>query len=166
MASSRLLITIFSVLFLALALATTVASHKDKKVVVVVEGVVYCQACERQGSWSLSGAHTIGGATVSVVCKNHKDRAIYYKVFKADANGYFYAPLEGFKMGHYILDHPLHSCKVKLVASPLESCSLLSNVNYGLYGAPLRFENKVLHDKNYEAVVYSAGPVAFRRNQC
>ncbi|XP_027368520.1 non-classical arabinogalactan protein 30-like [Abrus precatorius] len=138
----------------------------EKKIEVVVEAMLYCQRCDNFGTWSLSGAKPIPSAKVSVTCKNHKGQVSYYKVFETDQNGYLYAQLEGFKMQHYILDHPLHSCYVKPVWSPLESCNLLSNVNYALNGAPLRYENKRLHASNYEAVIYAAGPLAFRPSDC
>ncbi|XAR65964.1 hypothetical protein NMG60_11011984 [Bertholletia excelsa] len=138
----------------------------ERKVNIAVEGIVYCQKCEHFGSWSLDGAEPIAEAKVSVICKDHRNRVSYYKAFKTDANGYFYAQLEGFKMRHYLLDHPLTSCKVRLVSSPLKSCNLLSNVNYGLNGSPLRYENKRLLGENYEAVIYAAGPVAFRPSHC
>lgn len=138
----------------------------EKKIDVVVETTVYCQSCEHSGTWSLIGAKPVPSAKVSVTCKSHKGHVSYYKVFQTDKNGYLYAPLEGFKMQNYILDHPLHSCYVKPVWSPLESCSLLSNVNYGLNGARLRYENKRLHGSNYEAVIYAASPLAFHPSDC
>ncbi|XP_052200257.1 non-classical arabinogalactan protein 30-like [Diospyros lotus] len=137
---------------------------------VVVEGVVYCQSCERYGTWSLSGAHPIPAATISVICKDYRNRVSYYKAFKTDQNGYFYALLQGFKMSpsYSLLDHPLTSCKVKLVSSPLQTCNLLSNLNYGINGSPLRYESKkFIARNNYNAVVvYSAGPLAFRPAHC
>ncbi|KAL5537318.1 hypothetical protein UlMin_044844 [Ulmus minor] len=172
MARTQLIIFISSLLILPLAFPST-AAYKDvsekpveKKVDVVVEGVVYCQSCERFGTWSLTGAKTIPSAKVSVICKSHKGQVSFYKAFEADETGYFYGELDGFTISHALLDHPLQSCKVKLVSSPDENCRLLSNVNYGMYGAPLRFENKRLMGSNYEAVVYSAGPLAFRPNHC
>ncbi|MED6156797.1 hypothetical protein PIB30_017791 [Stylosanthes scabra] len=160
---------VLSTLFLILAIATcSIEANKDGPE-VVVEAMVYCQSCDHIGTWSLSEAKAVGSAKVSVTCKNQKGQVFYYKVFDTDKNGYLYAQLEGFKMQHYILDHPLHSCYVKLVWSPLESCGLLSNVNYGLSGAPLRYENKRLHGgggSNYEAVIYAAGPLAFRPTNC
>ncbi|KAK7320582.1 hypothetical protein VNO77_30199 [Canavalia gladiata] len=139
---------------------------REKKIDVVVEAMIYCQSCEHFGTWALSGAKPIPSAKVSVTCKNHKGHVSYYKVFETDQNGYLYAQLEGFKMQHYILDHPLHSCYVKPVWSPLENCNLLSNVNYALNGAPLRYENKRLRGSNYDAVIYAAGPLAFRPFDC
>ncbi|KAI3908510.1 hypothetical protein MKX01_009312 [Papaver californicum] len=139
---------------------------EDRKVSVVVEGVVYCQSCKAAGTWSLTGAKAIEYAKVSVVCKDHKGRVSFYKIFNTDVNGYFYAELEGFKMDHYILDHPLHSCGVHLVSSPLSHCNKLTNINYGINGSPLRYENKRLFGTHYEAVVYAAGPLAFSPAQC
>ncbi|GAB2233032.1 hypothetical protein Droror1_Dr00002245 [Drosera rotundifolia] len=133
---------------------------------VVVEGVVYCQSCNHSGTWSLLGAAPIPKARVSVICKNYKNRVSYYNVFTTSDNGYFYANLVGYGMMHSLLDHPLHSCIVKLVSSPMENCNAFSNINYGINGAPLRNENKRLLGSNYEAVVYTAGPLAFRPYQC
>ncbi|KAL0402943.1 UNVERIFIED_CONTAM: hypothetical protein Sradi_1935100 [Sesamum radiatum] len=167
MASAQL-ITVIPLLFLAIH---TIAAHEppkpaEKTVDVVVEGVVYCQSCNSYGSWSLTGAKPIESAMVSVICKDHRNRVSFYKAFATDGNGYFYAELKGFRMSHYFLDHPLQACRVKLVASPVESCNVLSNVNYGLYGAPLRYEEKRVVGSNYEAVVYAAGPLAFRPAHC
>ncbi|KAF4380110.1 hypothetical protein CsatB_010010 [Cannabis sativa] len=173
MASHQFIILISTLLLLPLAFPSIAASEyvpakpMEKEVSVVVEGVVYCQSCDQFGSWSLTGAKPIPSAKVSVVCKNYRGQVSYYKSFEADNEGYFYAQLDGFQMSHDLLDHPLQSCKVKLVSSPDEKCNLLSNINYGMYGAPLRFEDKVLRGgKHYEAVIYAAGPLAFRPNDC
>ncbi|KAK6932978.1 hypothetical protein RJ641_035872 [Dillenia turbinata] len=159
---------------LLLAFAFSSAATEDylpskpitKKPDVGVEGMVYCQSCKHFGTWSLTDAKPIQGAKVSVICKDYKDRVTYYKTCETDKNGYFYAQLDGFKMSHLLLDHPLHSCHVKLVSSPDQGCNLLSNINNALYGAPLRYENKRLVGEIYEAVVYAAGPVAFRPSHC
>ncbi|KAF8036870.1 hypothetical protein BT93_C2558 [Corymbia citriodora subsp. variegata] len=137
-----------------------------KPVEIVVEGMVYCQSCKYFGTWSLDEAKPVGSAKVSVVCKNYKNRVTYYKTFQTEESGYFFAELKGYEMSHPVLDHPLHACRVKLVSSPLEGCNLLSNINYGMYGAPLRYEDKTLYRKEYEAVVYAAGPLAFRPSYC
>ncbi|CAK9173519.1 unnamed protein product [Ilex paraguariensis] len=171
MAMSKLTIVI-SLLLLSMAFPSITASEElptktvEKRVVVVVEGMVYCQKCEHFGTWSLAGAEPVPASKISVICKDHKNRVSYYKAFETDAHGYFYAQLEGFKMSHYLLDHPLHSCHVNLVSSPLKTCNLLSNVNYGLNGSPLRYENKSLQGNNYEVVVFAAGPLAFRPSHC
>ncbi|XP_058787613.1 non-classical arabinogalactan protein 30 [Vicia villosa] len=162
--------SIVSFFLLLVAFTYTQASEnvpytREKKIDVVVETTVYCQTCEHSGTWSLIGAKPIPSAKVSITCKSHKGHVSFYKVFETDKNGYLYAPLEGFKMQH-ILDHPLHSCFVKPLWSPLESCVLLSNVNYGLNGSPLRYESKRLHGSKYEAVIYAAGPLAFHPPDC
>ncbi|XP_059315636.1 non-classical arabinogalactan protein 30-like [Lycium ferocissimum] len=133
---------------------------------VVIEGMIYCQSCDTYGSWSLSGAKPIASAKVSVICKDHKKRVNFYKAFEANTYGYFYAELQGFKMGHSYLDHPLHSCRVKLVSSPQENCNVFSNINYGLNGAPLRFDDKVIDRSDYKAVIYTVSPLAFRPTYC
>lgn len=148
-----------------LVFPTITAAHPEKKIEVVVEGIVYCQSCEAAGTWSLTGAKPIPAAKVSVICKNHKDQVSYYKAFETDGNGYFYAQLDGYTI-HSLFDHPLQACYVKLVSSPLENCNLLTNVNKGLYGAPLRYENKKFYGKDYLTVIYAAGPVAFRPDHC
>ncbi|KAJ9539816.1 hypothetical protein OSB04_026322 [Centaurea solstitialis] len=165
MANKQFLTTIAILLPLAF-LAAAATAHREDNATAVVEGMVYCQSCKYFGSWSLTGAEPISAAKVSVICKNHKKRVSYYNTFETDKSGYFHAELKDFKMTHYLLDHPLHACHVKLVSSPLQTCNLLSNVNNGISGSPLRFENKVFYGKNYEAVVYAAGPLAFRPTDC
>ncbi|KAF8397232.1 hypothetical protein HHK36_016142 [Tetracentron sinense] len=167
MATQRLIFVIPLLLILSMAFASANAyeAAEEKKVDVVVEGMVYCQSCEHVGTGSLTGAKPIP-AKVSVICKDHKDQVSFYKVFATNGNGYFYAQLEGFKMNHYFLDHPLHSCNVELVSSPLPRCNLISKVNSGTNGSPLRYENKKLFGNKYEAVVYAAGPLAFHPAHC
>ncbi|CAI0415705.1 unnamed protein product [Linum tenue] len=178
MAPSHLIITIFSLLLLlntisaepqyhhhpAAAAATTPPPKIQSD--VVVEGVVYCQSCHNAGSWSLTGARPVPSARVSVTCVNSRRHVSFYRTYQADEHGYFYAQLVGLKLSHGILDHPLQACKVKLVSSPLESCNVRTNLNYGIDGARLRFESKVLRSASYEAVVYAAGPLAFRPSEC
>lgn len=172
MAHSQFIILISSLLLFPLAFPITAAyddaptKPAEKKIEVVVEGIVYCQSCDTFGSWSLSGAEPIPSAKLSVICKRHDEEVSFYKVFETDSKGYFYAALEGFKMINSLVDHPLQSCHVKPVSSPCENCNQLSNVNYGLNGSPLRYEKKILKGKNYEAVVYAAGPLAFRPARC
>ncbi|KAI5670451.1 hypothetical protein M9H77_10815 [Catharanthus roseus] len=163
---------IASLLLLSLVYTTISAYEKvptkpvEKHLDIVIEGVVFCQSCHSYGSWSLKGAKPISKALVSVICKDHKKRVSFYKAFETDAHGYFYAKLDGFKMSNPFLDHPLHSCRVKLVSSPQEDCNFLTNVNYGLNGSPLRYEGKGLSGSAYEAIVYAAGPLAFRPTHC
>ncbi|XP_059301986.1 non-classical arabinogalactan protein 30-like [Lycium ferocissimum] len=170
MASSQLVLIASLLLAVAFPLITAYgkapAKSTEKTSQVVVEGMVYCQSCDNYGSWSLSGAKPIAAAKVSIICKNHMRRVSFYKAFQTDKNGYLFAPLEGFKMGNSYLDHPLHSCRVKLVDSPLKNCDVFTNVNYGITGAPLRFLDKTLRRSNYEAVIYAAGPFAFRPAYC
>ncbi|TXG50074.1 hypothetical protein EZV62_025949 [Acer yangbiense] len=161
------LLVLFSLAFASVSAEGYVPTPTvEKKVDVVVEGMVYCQSCKYLGSWSLSEAKPLSSAKVSVICNNGKDQINYYKAFSTNENGYFYAQLEGFKMNSCIWEHPLQSCHVRLVSSPLENCSLISNINNGMYGAPLRFEKKKLVGSNYEAAIYAAGPLAFRPTDC
>ncbi|MBA0841718.1 hypothetical protein Goarm_004201 [Gossypium armourianum] len=159
----------FFILLLPLAFPSAFsyeANPQPKKTQVVIEGMVYCQSCDNYGSWSLSKAKPIASAKVSVICKNQRGQVSYYKASETDGNGYFFAELQGFEMSHLLLDHPLQSCVVKLVESPLEGCNVLSNINYGLYGSPLRYENKRFYRKDYDVVIYAAGPLAFRPAHC
>ncbi|GAB2299320.1 hypothetical protein Dimus_033395 [Dionaea muscipula] len=173
------IIAIFTLLLLGLTLPSshgesiTVQTTKyPSKIVpelaidIVVEGMVYCQSCNQSGTWSLHEAAPIPGARVSVICKNYKDRVSYYNVFTTTSQGYLYANLKGYQTTHPLLDHPLQSCIVKLVSSPLENCNAFSNINFGISGAALRPEKKILIGSNYQAVVYTAGPLAFRPYQC
>lgn len=155
--------TQLSILLLILAFMS-ISAHEN--INVVVEGMVYCQSCEHNGTHSLIDAEPIPAAKVNVICTDHENKVGFNKAFETDAHGYFYAQLVGFKMSHYFLDHPLHSCLVKLVLSPLTNCNVVSNVNYGLTGAALRYENKWLSGKNYKAAIYAAGPLAFRPAHC
>ena len=168
----------FSVLVILIASATlangyspptpppTTVYPAPKTVEAAVEGMVYCQSCDKFGSWSLAGAEAIAGAKISVICKNHRQQVSFYKVFQTDSYGHFYGELKGLKMTPHFLDHPLHACRAKLVSSPREDCNLFSNINNALDGASLRYEEKRLKWKNYEAVVYAAGPLAFRPDHC
>ncbi|MQL69232.1 hypothetical protein Taro_001486 [Colocasia esculenta] len=126
-------------------------------------GVVYCQSCERVGTWSLTGAKPLPSAKVSVSCIDNKNRVRFYESFQTDGNGYFYAPLQGLDLkGSPAALQPLRACKVRLVSSADPKCNLLTNVNYGIAGAPLREANET----SYEVVLYSAGPLAFRPAYC
>ncbi|GMI80895.1 proline-rich protein-like 1 [Hibiscus trionum] len=166
MAAAHLSLLLSSLLLLPLALAAYEPVPQEKKTEVVVEGMVYCQSCDNYGSWSLSKAEPVASAKVSVVCKNQRGQVSFYKAFETDPKGFFFAELQGYEMSHSLLDHPLQSCVVKLIGSPLESCNVMSNVNYGLYGSPLRYESKRLYRKDYDVVIYAAGPLAFRPANC
>ncbi|KAK1265014.1 hypothetical protein QJS04_geneDACA023563 [Acorus gramineus] len=132
---------------------------------IVVEGMVYCQSCARAGSWSLTDSKNISTAKVGVACKDSKNHRIrYYKSFQTNHNGYFYAELKGLDVS--AKDNALHACTVHLLSSADPRCNVPTNVNYGIYGAPLHDEQKRLYGKYYEAVIYAAGPFAFRPKVC
>ncbi|MQL69225.1 hypothetical protein Taro_001489 [Colocasia esculenta] len=135
----------------------------EEEVAVAVQGVVYCQSCERVGTWSLTGAKPLPSAKVSVSCIDNTNRVRFYESFKTDGNGYFYAPLQGLDLkGSPTALQPLRACKVRLLSSADPKCNLLTNVNYGIAGAPLREANET----SYEVLLYSAGPLAFRPAYC
>ncbi|KGN50679.1 non-classical arabinogalactan protein 30 [Cucumis sativus] len=165
MSTKNLLSLSFLLLLLHIASADPVRlPHKPLS--MAIEGLVYCQNCKKIGTWSLTEAKPISGAKISVICKNHNDQVKFYKVYQTNKDGYFYAELVGYQMNHPVLDHPLQACKVKPVSSPLSDCNLLTNLNYGLTGAPLRFEKKFVVGTNYRAAVYAAGPLAFHPQKC
>ncbi|XP_043696488.1 non-classical arabinogalactan protein 30 [Telopea speciosissima] len=171
MANQQLITVLSLLLLLPLAFTSVAAGHVEylpleTNIDVAVEGTVYCQSCDHHGTWSLTKAEPIPAANVSIICKDHKNRVSFYKVSTTDKSGYFYEILKGFTMKHYILDHPLHGCTVHPVSSPLANCRLVTNINYGLDGASFRYEDKRLFGTNYEAVVYTAGPLAFRPAHC
>ncbi|KAE8712019.1 sorting and assembly machinery component 50-like protein B-like [Hibiscus syriacus] len=128
--------------------------------------MVYCQSSDSYGSVSLSKAEPIASAKVSAVCKNQRGQVNFYKAFETDPKDYFFAEFQGYEMSHSLLDHPLQSCVVNLVGSPLVSCNVISNVNNSLLGSPLRYQSKRLHRKDYDVVIYAAGPLAFRPPHC
>ncbi|XP_058075762.1 non-classical arabinogalactan protein 30-like [Magnolia sinica] len=166
LASFPSLLFLFFLAFTAFQ-STQASYEKEKKAVMsAVEGVVYCQSCTHVGTSSLIDAKPILSAKVGVTCKDHKGNLSFFKVFVTDPNGYFYAPLHGFKIEHSYLDHPLQSCTVHLLSSPHPSCNVPSNVNSGLVGSPLRYERKRLSRKDYEMVLYAAGPLAFHPSDC
>ncbi|GMN41247.1 hypothetical protein TIFTF001_010468 [Ficus carica] len=82
MARNQLIILISSLLLLPLAFPSTAAKEDvptkpvEKTADVVVEGVVYCQGCDRFGTWSLTGAEPIPSAKVSVICKNYRGQVL------------------------------------------------------------------------------------------
>ncbi|XP_038893345.1 non-classical arabinogalactan protein 30 [Benincasa hispida] len=165
MSAKNLLSLSLLLLLLCIAAADT-TRPAYKPISVAIEGLVYCQSCQKLGTWSLSGAKAISGAKISVICKNHNNQVNFYKVYETNKDGYFYAELVGYKMNHPVLDHPLQACKVKPVYSPLSDCNLLTNLNYGLVGAPLRYEKKLVVGPHYRAAVYAAGPLAFHPEKC
>ncbi|ONI24673.1 hypothetical protein PRUPE_2G254400 [Prunus persica] len=90
--ASRRLIILISTLLIPLAFPSIAATEYDpkkpeeaqKKIDVVVEGMIYCQSCDHYGTWSLTDAEPIPSAKVSVICNNHKDQVSFYKAFVTD----------------------------------------------------------------------------------
>ncbi|OMO76585.1 Pollen Ole e 1 allergen/extensin [Corchorus olitorius] len=164
--SNHLAVFISSLLLLSLAFPSIASHEENNKSEVVIEGMVYCQSCEYNGTQSLSKAIPIPSAKVNVTCTNVNNQISFNKVFEADGGGYYFAELKGFQMSHSLLDHPMQSCRVKLVSSPDENCNIPTDVNNGIEGSPLRYEGKRLTGEGYDAVIYAAGPVAFRPAQC
>ncbi|KAJ1254927.1 hypothetical protein BS78_K306900 [Paspalum vaginatum] len=148
---------------------TPPAAHGDgKKLVVVrVEGVVLCQSCAHRGSQILDGAAPLPGAKVTVTCRDKKNRVMAYRRPVADSNGYFHAEFGVERAGDYFSKDPSKACFVRLLSSPDAKCNLVTNINGGLEGAPLRDEGKRWTDqRGIENVVYAAGPLAFKLAMC
>ncbi|KAK1264767.1 hypothetical protein QJS04_geneDACA010639 [Acorus gramineus] len=154
------LLLLLSLLLPSLALAFRRPETTPTPLDVIIEGTVRCQSCAYIGSWSLTSSKPISSAKVGIACKDHKNRVRFYQSFKTDNNGYFYAPLKGL-----VVKDVVKACSVKLLASADQGCNVLTNVNYGIGGASLRFEKRLLlGGKSY--AVYAAGPLAFRPATC
>ncbi|KAM0953645.1 hypothetical protein DsansV1_C01g0002171 [Dioscorea sansibarensis] len=167
--ASKHFIPILLILLPTIITANPETSHSEKtpntsKVPIIIEGMVMCQSCKHAGTWSLAEAKPQPSAKVSISCKDHKNRVKHYQVVKASLGGYFYAPLHGLHdINRFNLGHPINACSVRLVSSVDLGCNLLTNINGGIEGAVLRDEKKKLLSG---AVVYSAGPLAFRPAHC
>ena len=118
----------------------------------------------------MSHDNPISDASVSVFCRGDDNGGVnFYKTFNTNKQGYFYAELKGFKISKDSLDVPINSCYVRVVSSPNVYCNYPTNVDYGFsgLGSPLKYQDKTLSYKDrYQAVVYSAGPLAFRPVYC
>lgn len=149
---------------------TDSSKASNKKIHVVVEGMVYCQSCNQMGSWKVSHDNPINEAIVSVYCRGDDNGGVnFYKTFNTSKEGYFYAELKGFKVSKDSLDVPINSCYVRVVSSPNVYCNYPTNVGYGFsgLGSPLKYQDKTIsYDDRYQAAIYSAGPLAFRPVVC
>lgn len=141
-------------------------AHQSDKVLVRVEGKVYCQSCEHRNSWSLDGARPLRGAEVSVTCRDAKNRAAWWRLAVADESGYFLAEFGVTRASDFLGADPRGACYARLLSSPDRKCDGLTNINAGMVGAPLRDEGKRWPGQGYDNVVYAAGPLAFRPANC
>ncbi|XP_042404453.1 non-classical arabinogalactan protein 30-like [Zingiber officinale] len=149
-----------------LAAATTAEAEEiSKKVIVAMEGLVSCQGCGSVGTWDLSGARPLPGARLVVTCRDHRGRVVLYRAAKADKNGYVFAELFTTTMRGGYFD-PAEACGARLLESPDQRCSAATDVNGGLQGAPLRFQNTTVPGQYADIDVYAAGPLAFRPPHC
>ncbi|KAE8792547.1 non-classical arabinogalactan protein 31-like [Hordeum vulgare] len=146
--------------------ATPAPAANCDKVMLKVEGVVYCQSCTHQNSWCLDGATPLPGAKVMVTCRDAKNRVMVSRTPVADGKGYFLAEFDVAEKADYYMGDPAKACFVRLLASPDRKCDDLTNVNYGIEGAPLRHEGKRWSGEGYENVVYAAGPLSFKPDTC
>uniref|UniRef100_A0A0E0BXI9 Uncharacterized protein n=1 Tax=Oryza meridionalis TaxID=40149 RepID=A0A0E0BXI9_9ORYZ len=141
-------------------------AHSDK-LLVRVEGMVYCQGCANRNTHSLDGAVPLPKAEVSITCHDTKNRVMECKRAIADESGYFLTELGVTKVSDFFMGDPRKACHVRLHASPDFKCNNPTNINYSdIKGAPLRDEDKRWTGQGYDNVVYAAGPLAFRPAIC
>lgn len=137
----------------------------QKKVVVAVEGLVSCQDCGSVGTWNLAGAKPLPSARVSITCRDHRNRVVLYKSAAADDNGYVFVELYTTTMRGGYFD-PVEACGVRLLVSSDIRCDRPTDVNNGVRGAQLRYENTTISGQYADIDVYVAGPLAFMPAQC
>lgn len=133
---------------------------------VVIEGVVLCQDCSTRGTWSLFNSKPIKGAKVSVTCRDSKNRPAGFHAEETDSNGYFYSPFDVVRMNDYFGGDPTKACFVRLLSSPDKGCNALTNINWGIVGAPVNFAGKSFTGPDYTTVVLESGALAFRSGWC
>ncbi|XP_052140501.1 non-classical arabinogalactan protein 30-like [Oryza glaberrima] len=145
----------------------TPPAHSDK-LLVKVEGMVYCQSCAQRNTHSLEGAKPLPKAEVSVICHDANNRVmVRCRRAVANDNGYFIAELNETKVSDFYMGDPRKACYVRLRASPDFECNNPTNINYSsIEGAPLRDEGKRWADHGYYNVMYATGPLAFRPAIC
>lgn len=130
----------------------------------VVEGQVFCQDCS--DSWSLTAAKPLPKVRLEVKCHDYSGKEVFNLAMRTNRLGWFYEPLKGLDLRSYHMDTFPHFCKVRLLHSIHRNCNAVTNVNYGITGAPLRYEKTLFNGTRYEADLYSTGPMAFRPRHC
>ncbi|KAJ1691332.1 hypothetical protein LUZ63_015487 [Rhynchospora breviuscula] len=138
----------------------------DTKIKVIIEGVVLCQDCSTRGTWSLFNSKPIKGAKVSVTCRDSKNRPVGYQAVETDQNGYFYSPYDVGSIADYYSGDPTKACFVRLLSSPDQGCNALTNINWGIVGAPAIYTGKYFTGPDYTTVILEAGSLAFRPGWC
>lgn len=147
------------------AAAAVVAGEAGRKVIVAVEGLVSCQDCASVGTWELAGSRRLPKARVGITCKDHRGRVVLYRAATADDNGYVFAELYTTTMRGGYFD-PAESCAVRLLVSPDDRCSTVTDVNGGDRGTALRYQNTTIPGQYADIDVYVAGPLAFKPAYC
>ncbi|CAL9196292.1 unnamed protein product, partial [Musa hybrid cultivar] len=104
-------------------------------------------------------------ARVGITCKDHRGRVVLYRAATADDNGYVFAELYTTTMRGGYFD-PAESCAVRLLVSPDDRCSSVTDVNGGDRGTPLRYQNTTIPGQYADLDVYVAGPLAFKPAYC
>ncbi|KAK1257020.1 hypothetical protein QJS04_geneDACA025025 [Acorus gramineus] len=92
------------------------------------------------------------GAVVRLQCDSSRTPTTVYAT--TDKNGYFFA-----QAPTNVTSFGANRCRAYLVSSPLATCQKPTDLNWGLTGAPLRFE-RWLGGPLWFAI-YTVGPFAF-----
>ncbi|CAH2057663.1 unnamed protein product [Thlaspi arvense] len=108
---------------------------------IAIEGFIFCK----------SGYETypIQGGRVKVVCPivdsyGKLVAKVTISSYPTDLKGYFYFITYG--LSHKLKN--INGCKVKLESSPVSTCKIPTNVNKGVIGVPLSFDNSNFHSRD------------------
>ncbi|EOA28966.1 hypothetical protein CARUB_v10025218mg [Capsella rubella] len=120
---------------------------------MAIEGLILCKSGYK--------TYPIQGAKVKVVCPivdsyGKLVAKVTISSYPTDLKGYFYFIAYGLSLKV----KNINSCKVKLESSPLSTCKTPTNVNKGVTGAPLSFDNSnfLSHDN---LILYTLEPLYF-----
>lgn len=132
----------------------------------IVQGQVLCQVCERMGSWSLLDAQPLVGAKVGIKCRDYRYGKIYSMSTETNYAGWYYEPIRKIDLKIHHIETPADSCTVHLISSDDQNCNVITNVNFGLTGASVRFEKTEFVGTREQSDLYSPGILAFRPKNC
>ncbi|XP_042504762.1 protein SEED AND ROOT HAIR PROTECTIVE PROTEIN-like [Macadamia integrifolia] len=149
-----LLFFLSSLAFLTLTIDATNSTSFEPKVIIGVQGVIYCKS----GSEHIPIEGAKGRVTCLVVDENGYESAITVLSDKTDKNGYFIAKL--YPSQHEELEYKgiLTRCKAYLNSSPLRKCRVPTDIKKGMSGAPLLLP-RILPEENIH--LYSVGPFVY-----
>ncbi|CAL1397991.1 unnamed protein product [Linum trigynum] len=129
-----------------------------ERLLVAVQGVVYCKPCNYSGVDTLNGATPVLGATVKVTCNNSHVPQVFNAT--TDKNGYFRV-----KAPKTVTNYGVHKCHGVLGSTPDKACSVKSNLHGGSTGGYLRVDKKFV-ELNQTYVLFTVGPFAFEPPKC